>query len=68
MSVELMVGAKGSLYCDDCLYCVGFGFLGGIDSDFWWVAVATCYCPDHRFLAFSLIPAVQVLNSTQEGH
>jgi hypothetical protein len=28
----------------------------------------TCYCPDGRFLAFSLIPAVRVFHSTQEGH
>ena len=50
--------SKRTLHCSNCFHCIGFGFLGGIDSDFWLVAVATYYCPDGRFLAFSLIPAV----------
>jgi hypothetical protein len=28
----------------------------------------TCYCPDGRFLASSLLLAVQVFHSTQEAH
>jgi hypothetical protein len=58
MSAELMVGAKGLFHCGDCFHCIGFGFLGSNDSDFWLLAVATYYCPDGRFFAFSLIPAV----------
>jgi hypothetical protein len=33
--------SKRTLHCNDCFQCIGFGFLGGIDSDFWRVAVVT---------------------------
>ncbi len=60
--------SKRTLHCRDFFHCIGFGFLGGIDSGFWLVAVVTCYCPDGRFLASSLLLAVQVFHSTQEAH
>jgi hypothetical protein len=50
------------------LQCIGSGFLGSIDSGFWLVAVATCYCPDGGFSAFSLLLAAPVFHSTQEDH
>jgi hypothetical protein len=50
--------SKRTLHCGDYFHCIGFGFLVGIDSDFWLVAVATCYYPDDRFLAFSWLLAV----------
>jgi hypothetical protein len=46
--------SKRTLCCGNCFHCVGFGFLGGVDSDFWLLAVATYYCPDGGFLAFSI--------------
>jgi hypothetical protein len=60
MSTELMEGAKGHFIAVIFFHCIGFDFIGGVDSDFWLVAVATCYCPDGRFLAFSWLLAAQV--------
>ena len=57
--------SKRTLHCTICLHCIGFGFIGGIDSDFWLVAAATCYCLDGRFwlpLCFLLFELSIVLN------
>jgi hypothetical protein len=48
--------SKRNLHCCDYFHCIGFGLLGGIDSDFWLVAVATCYYPDDGLLfEFSIV-------------
>jgi hypothetical protein len=60
--------SKRTLHCSDCFHCIGSGFLGGIDSGFWLVAVVTCYGPDGRFSAFSWLLAARVFHSTQEDH
>jgi hypothetical protein len=60
--------SKRTLHCGNYFHCIGFGFLGGVDSDFWLVAVATCYYPDDRFLSFSWLLAVQVFHSIPEDH
>ncbi len=60
------VRSKRTLYCGNYFHCIGSGFLGSIDSGFW--LAATCYCPDSGILASSLLLAVQVFHSIQEGH
>jgi hypothetical protein len=68
MSTELMVGAKELFIAVIVSIALVLVFFGGIDSDFWLVAVATCYYPDGGFSAFSWLLAAQVFHSTQEDH
>ena len=60
--------SKRTLHCGNYFHCVGSDFLGSVDSGFWLVAVATWYCPDGRFLAFSWLLAARVFHRTQEDH
>ncbi len=55
--------SKKTLHCGYCFDCFGSDFLGGVDSGFWLVAVATCYCPDDGLLDSSLLFAAQVFHS-----
>jgi hypothetical protein len=42
---------KRTLHCGNCFHCIGFGFLGGIDSCFWLVA-CNFYCSDSGVFCF----------------
>jgi hypothetical protein len=67
--MELMVGAKGlfiAVIISAALVLISLAAL--LDSGFWLVAVATCYCPDRGFSAFSWLLAARVFHSTQEDH